>query len=487
VKVAVIDSGIDYSHKDFNTDNYAYGGGYDFVSGDTDPYDDNGHGTHVAGTVAARDNNIGVVGVAPGASIYALKVLDANGNGYWSDVIAALQWAVDNSIRITNNSYGSSRNPGGIVESAFNSANDADVLSIASAGNEGNCGGRSNSVGYPARFPSVVAVSATDNADNRACFSSTGPDVELAAPGVNIKSTVPNDGYASWNGTSMASPHVAGTAALVISAGIADANLNGRINDEVRGALISTADDLGEPGRDPWYGHGLVDADEAVTVAGPPAPAVNISLSTDKTEYLDTETTSILTALVTDETGGAISGLDPSAFSTTFDDRTTSVIFNPDATEGTYIGALDITDSVVGTHSAEVTVTDTRGESGTGTATFEVVTAVSAKTVSVASIAYASEGGRRKDKHLLITIALVDNLGGPVAGATVSIDLYRDGSMVASSTGVTGTDGRATFKLRNAASGCYTTTVTGVTADGLTWDEATPANGFGHKIETPCP
>ncbi|MCK4657295.1 MAG: S8 family serine peptidase, partial [candidate division Zixibacteria bacterium] len=105
VKVAIIDSGIDYNHSDLN-DNYA--GGYDFANDDADPMDDHGHGTHVAGTVAAEDDGSGAVGVAPEAEIYALKVIKANGSGSYSDVIAALQWAVDNEIQVTNNSYGSS-------------------------------------------------------------------------------------------------------------------------------------------------------------------------------------------------------------------------------------------------------------------------------------------------------------------------------------------------------------------------------------------
>ena len=163
VKVAIIDSGIYYDHPDLD-DNYA--GGYDFVNNDSDPVDDNGHGTHVAGTVAAEDDGAGVVGVAPGARLYALKVLDASGSGSFSDVIAALQWCVDNGIQVTNNSYGSSKNPGGTVQAAFdNAVADAGILHVASAGNSGNPKGKGNNVGYPARYASVLAVAATDAND----------------------------------------------------------------------------------------------------------------------------------------------------------------------------------------------------------------------------------------------------------------------------------------------------------------------------------
>lgn len=257
VKVAVIDSGIDYNHPDL-APNYA--GGYDFIYKDNDPMDYNGHGTHVAGTIAAADDGFGVVGVAPGASIYALRVLDASGYGNWSDVIAALEWAVDNGIQVTNHSYGSSGNPGGTVKKAFDNADAAGLLNVAAAGNDGNCGGVGDRVDYPARYDSVISVGAVDEQDQRPCFSSTGDTLELTAPGVNINSTWPGGAYVSWNGTSMASPHVAGTAALIIASGITD-------NYSVRQILIETADDLGDPGLDPQYGFGLVNAESAVEAA----------------------------------------------------------------------------------------------------------------------------------------------------------------------------------------------------------------------------
>ena len=148
VKVAIIDSGIDYTHPDISAN---YVGGYDFVNDDEDPLDDNGHGTHVAGTVAALKNDIGVVGVAPQASLYALKVLDANGSGYWSDIIAALEWAVDNGMQVTNNSYGAGQNPGSAIETAFANADAAGILAIAAAGNSGNCGRRMERLLLPFR------------------------------------------------------------------------------------------------------------------------------------------------------------------------------------------------------------------------------------------------------------------------------------------------------------------------------------------------
>ena len=242
IKIAVLDTGIDYNHPDLAAN---YGGGWDFVNNDADPFDDNFHGTHVAGSIAGRDDDAGVVGVAPEATIYALKVLDQNGNGSFSGVISALDWAVQNGIQITSNSYGSSTNPGTLVQQAFANASNAGLLHVAAAGNTGNCAGTGDTVIFPAKYDSVIAVAAIDNTDTVACFSSHGPKVELAAPGVAVTSTVPGGGYNTFNGTSMATPHVSGVAALVLARGVADTNANGRINDELRSILTQTAQDLG--------------------------------------------------------------------------------------------------------------------------------------------------------------------------------------------------------------------------------------------------
>ena len=270
IKVAIIDSGIDWNHPDLDAN---YAGGYDFVNNDNNPMDDNGHGTHVAGVIAAEDNDSGVVGVAPQASIYALKVLGANGSGSYDDVVAAIEWAVSNGIQVTNNSYGSSGDPGVTVKEAFDNAYAAGVLHVAAAGNSGTRMGTGDNVIYPARWESVIAVAATDKSDARASWSSTGPAVELAAPGVSVYSTYWNDTYATLSGTSMASPHVAGTAALVMVA------YPGWTNVEVRSQLRSTADDLGEGGPDTKYGYGLVDADGAAPNTTPSEPTHDVAIT----------------------------------------------------------------------------------------------------------------------------------------------------------------------------------------------------------------
>lgn len=271
IKVAVIDSGIYYTHPDLNAN---YSGGYDFANSDADPMDDHGHGTHVAGTIAGEDDSYGVVGVAPEADLYALKVLTASGSGSYSDVVAALEWAMSNGIQVTNNSYGSSGYPGSLVELTFALAADSGIINVCAAGNSGNPSGTGDNMIYPARFGSCIAVAATTSSDVRASFSSTGQDMWIAAPGASILSTYINNGYAYASGTSMACPHVSGVVALMINAGVGD----------IANTLASTADDLGDPGWDPQYGYGLVNAVAAVGGSTEPIdnpPSVTITSPPD--------------------------------------------------------------------------------------------------------------------------------------------------------------------------------------------------------------
>lgn len=260
INVAIIDTGINYNNPDL-CDNYK--GGYDFVNDDADPFDDNGHGTHCAGIIAAADNDIGVIGVAPEANLYSLKTVNGTGSGNVSDLIAAIEWAIDtckdadtsNDIQIISMSLGSNDRVTAL-ETACSQAYDSGILLVAAAGNDGNERGTGDSVDYPGAYSSVITVAATDLMNKRASFSSTGPAVELAAPGVNILSTYKN-GWASLRGTSMACPHVAGTAALVLAASPSFTNSN------IRDRLAQTATDLGTPGRDNLYGYGLVNAEAA--------------------------------------------------------------------------------------------------------------------------------------------------------------------------------------------------------------------------------
>lgn len=257
VKVAVLDTGIDRDHLDLK-DNLA--GGYNTIVTWRTWDDDNGHGTHVAGTIAAVDNTVGVVGVSPQARLYGVKVLDRRGYGYLSDVIEGLDWAISNKMQVVNLSLGGGGNDS--FHQAIQRTVAAGVVVVAAAGNSGGA------VIYPAAYPEVMAVSATDQSNTITSWSSRGPEVDLAAPGLAIPSTW-NDGfYKEGSGTSMATPHVSGVAALVLFQSVApawDANKDGKWQPaEVQAALEGTATDLGDPGKDNLYGAGLVNAKKAV-------------------------------------------------------------------------------------------------------------------------------------------------------------------------------------------------------------------------------
>ena len=255
VLVAIIDTGIDWNHPDLAANYVALG--YDWVNNDTDPMDDNGHGTHCAGIIAATLNNsVGIAGLAQ-VRIMAEKGLDASGMGYTDDLVNAIIHAVDCGADIISCSWGGyfdSR----LMHDAMRYAYDHGVLVVAAAGNIPY-----SIKNYPAAYEEVVAVTATDEDDTPAYFTSYGEWVELAAPGVDIYSTVWDNSYAYMSGTSMACPHVAGVAALIWS------QFPNLTRDQLRVQLWYTSDDLGDPSFDIYYGYGRVNARRAVEEALP--------------------------------------------------------------------------------------------------------------------------------------------------------------------------------------------------------------------------
>lgn len=242
VKVAVLDTGIS-THPDLNIR-----GGVSFVPGEPTVADGNGHGTHVSGTIAGLNNNIGVLGVAPNVELYGVKVLGANGSGSISGIAQGLQWAGNNGMHVANLSLGSSQ-PSATLEQAVNQATSQGVLVVAASGNSG-----AGTVGYPARYANAMAVGATDQNNNRASFSQYGQGLDIVAPGVGVESTYPGNRYTSLSGTSMATPHVAGVAALVKQKNPSWSNV------QVRNHLKNTATNLGNTN---LYGSGLVNAEAA--------------------------------------------------------------------------------------------------------------------------------------------------------------------------------------------------------------------------------
>jgi len=260
--IAVLDTGVATDHPDLQDKIVP---GRDFVNNDEEPYDDQGHGTHVGGVAAASTNNgIGVAGISWGARIMPVKVLNAEGAGLSTSIATAIRWATDNGARIINASFG------GVGESttlreAVRYAHDRNVLVVAAAGNTPS--GRPS---YPAAYDTVLAVGATDRNDTGTGFSSWGPYVDVTAPGVGILGPMWDEGelaYGYGNGTSFSSPIVAGVASLVLS-------VNPGLNvAHVKQIIEDSTDDLGPQGFDENYGWGRVNAFKAVQMAqkGPPA------------------------------------------------------------------------------------------------------------------------------------------------------------------------------------------------------------------------
>ncbi len=257
VTIAVVDTGVDYTHPDLKGKCLP---GYNFVDRSSDPMDDHGHGTHVAGIAAAVGNNsTGVAGVDWKARILPVKVLDAQGSGYDSDVAAGIRYAADHGAKVINLSLGSP-DYSYTLEEAVNYAYNQGAVVVAASGNSGS------SVNYPAACDRAIAVGALDSGDKLAYFSCQGPEIDLVAPGVSILSTLPGS-YGKMSGTSMASPVVAGCASLVLAAN------PGYSPAQVKKALEAGATDLGPTGFDNGYGNGKVNAYAALGTGAPePAP-----------------------------------------------------------------------------------------------------------------------------------------------------------------------------------------------------------------------
>lgn len=257
--VAIIDDGIDVTHKDLTNQIVRP---YDFVNSSSTNIRAGKHGTHVAGIVAASMNNqLGGIGIAPQTKIMPINVFNGD-KAYTSDIIKAIQYAVQNGANIINFSLGMptfSKE----LEEAIQSAYKSGVLIIAASGNDSN-----SEKFYPASYREVISVSATDQKDQLADYSNYGSDIDLSAPGTQILSTLPNGMYGFFSGTSMAAPIVAGAAALLWSM---EPDLS---RDEVAERLLKSVDDLGAAGKDIYYGHGRVNLAKLVNLQTPGQPIV---------------------------------------------------------------------------------------------------------------------------------------------------------------------------------------------------------------------
>lgn len=242
VKIAIIDSGV-ANHSDLTI-----AGGKSFVGESYD--DDHGHGTHVAGIIAGKHNGIGVAGVAPNADVYAVKAIKGDGVGDVRVVLQAIDWAIDNHMDIINLSFGDLEYAQSLHE-GIKKASEHGLLIVAASGNEGNDNGTGNTINYPARHEEVISVASINRYFKRSSFSGTGDTNDFAAPGEEIYSTYLNGQYATYNGTSMATPHITGMLALLME------QYPYATPTELREGLRYIAEDLGDVGLDALYGYGL--------------------------------------------------------------------------------------------------------------------------------------------------------------------------------------------------------------------------------------
>lgn len=395
VKVAVLDTGVDSHHPDL-----VVAGGVNFVGtrdGSTaasDWNDNHGHGTHCAGIIAGRNNTVGVVGVAPDAALYGVKVLGDSGSGYTSDIIQGLDWCVANGVKVASMSLGGSGTTS--LKAACDRAYANGVLVVAAAGNS------AGAVMYPAAYTSVVAVSATTSQNQLASFSNRGAQIELAAPGVSIYSTYKNGGYAYMSGTSMACPHVAGTAVLAWASGLGSPAA-------VRQRLTGTAEDLGTTGFDNDFGYGLVDAQRAAgTASTPPTdnpPSVNL---TAPSQGGTVSGTVLVTAAASDDKGvvqveflvdGARIGLDTQSsdgWSASWNAAAAADgqhTITAKATDTAGKTASDAITVIVKNADAAPTVQITNPQKGATVSGVVVVTAAASDDKGVASVKFTIDGG----------------------------------------------------------------------------------------------
>lgn len=250
IKVGIIDTGIDLNHEDLQGRVAEY---YNFTSSESrNVFDDNGHGTHVAGIVAANRNGIGVVGVAHKSQLYIAKAFNKDGQANTKDIINALQWLLSKKVNVINMSFNTSEYVSDynyLIKKAYS----AGTLCVCSAGNEGH---KSDTIEYPAKFPETVAVTAVDINKKVTDFSSGGPRADMAAPGKDILSTYPNNKYITLSGTSMAAPLITGSVALLQSK--AQIRFRRYLSpSEIKLIMDMYADDLGHRGKDNEYGYGV--------------------------------------------------------------------------------------------------------------------------------------------------------------------------------------------------------------------------------------
>ncbi|HEY64927.1 MAG TPA: S8 family serine peptidase [Caldilineae bacterium] len=466
--VAVIDTGIDLYHPDLNDKIVP---GYDYLDGDADPMDTYGHGTHVAGIALAETDNGGEdaendsvgVGYSPNITVMPLRVCDENGCPT-SAIVDAIYHAADNGANVINLSLGG---PIGSAseEQAINYAWEKGLVIVASSGNDGAA-----RVSYPAAFANCIAVGSTNWHDQLAPYSNKGNDLDVVAPGGDmdkyhdpggIYSTMPtydvylttsysySKYYDQLQGTSMAAPQVSGLAALLFAVGVTDADGDGKINDEIRDIIESTADDLGKSGWDREYGWGRINVYNAIVAAtggGNKPPVATFT-------YTCSGLTCDFDASGSSDPDGSIV-----SYAWDFGDGSTGSGVTVSHTYGT-----------AGTYTVVLTVSDDDGATDTDSQQVTVSQGEGTMHVSAIDMWYVKRG---LNYFVYTQVIIEDEAGNPVSEAIVYVTTtLPDGSTVSDS-GTTGSDGGVTFNVRSQQTGTYTSEVTGVTHDSLTYDPA---------------
>jgi thermitase len=420
INIAILDTGVDLDHPDLankliSNTNFSTSGSADDVYG---------HGTHVAGIAAAMtDNGIGVAGLGYSSTIMNVKVLSDAGAGSYSWIASGIIWAADNGAEVINLSLGGS-SASSSLEDAVNYAWSKGVVVVAAAGNSGN-----TTPFYPACYANCIAVAATDVNDVRASWSNYGDWVDVAAPGLSIYSTLKDYGYGYKSGTSMASPHVAGLAALLFTM-VGDSNGDGLFNDEVRSRIEATCDDIGIVG----IGSGRINAYRAVQTGVATGASVGI---------------------VTNSADGM-----PVAGATVSDGVRTSVT---DAS-GQYImtgvpeGTYTLTASAAGYYTSSQVVSVVAEQTATANFVLPELPALWAQ-----SIAFGVTG-----KYLCLNVKVVSE-SGAVAGVQVAVQL-TNGVQNWSFAGTTDSSGTASFVVTRAPASSYVASIIAITLGGYTWD-----------------
>lgn len=456
VIVAIIDTGIEYTHDDLSEHYMSLG--YDWVNEDNDPMDDNGHGTHCAGIAGAiMDNSIGVVGVAQ-VSLMAEKVLNAYGGGTADNIAQGIIHAAAAGAAVISISLGGPesivlRKACSLAWSVFGS------ILVGAAGNS-----NTSTPLYPAAYPEVIAVSATDRYDEKASYSNYGDWIELSAPGGDgedyhdwILSTYLDNNYTWLLGTSMATPHVSGLAALVWSYNYS------LTNQQLREHLRNTADDLGDPSKDPYYGYGRINAYKALNELGPPGPP-------------DDPPTCSIVDPVDDQTINGVYRVNVNAT----DDKEVSLVElridrgswiditgNFDGTY--YYYDWDTTAVSDGSHTLVARATDNASQTTYASQVAVTVDNIPDMHVGDISMWYEKQGAWYR---VYTRVPILDKNDQAVPNATVYLDTTLPDSSVQSFNGATDSEGTVTFWLKSKLTGTYTSTVTDVAKEGWAYDPA---------------